>query len=249
MVAASKIAALKIGRGVKSQNRGRPPIDLGLVLEALFYRLRVSGPWRDLPDSFDRWRTIFGWYQKFVKEEIWEDILRIIATRAKGKARYIDGTHIRVHQAGSNPAGGAQAQAMGKTKGGRNTKLMLMTDVKGRPVTMLLIPGQAYEGHSVVALIQKANASRGLIMVGDKAYDDDRLRLALKELGFQSCFPAKSNRKESRPMHKGHYRKRYRVENCFCRLKRWASIATRRDKLASRFLALCTFAAILDWLV
>jgi transposase len=44
------------------------------------------------------------------------------------------------------------------------------------------------------------------------------------------------------------YRERYRIENCFCRLKRWASIDTRRDKLASRYLSLVTFASVMEWL-
>lgn len=248
MVAESKIPAFKNGRVVKQRKRGRPPLELDIILEAMFYRLRVSGPWRDFPSSFGPWRTIYGWYQTFEEKGIWTDILRMVAKGAKGKARYIDGTHIRVHQAGANPAGGADAQAMGKTKGGRNTKLMLMVDLKGRPVALLLVPGQAYEGHHVVGLIEEAKLLPGLTIVGDKAYDDDKLRFTLTEMGFKTCFPTKSNRKEHRPMNKGQYRKRYRVENCFCRLKRWASVATRRDKLATRFLALVTFAAIIDWL-
>ena len=249
MVAESKIPAFKNGRALTPRRRGRPPLKLDVLLDAFFYHLRVSGPWRDFSPEYGPWRTVYGWYQKFDEMGIWGGILRTIAKAAKGKARFIDGTHIRVHQAGANPAGGAQAQAMGKTKGGRNSKLMLMVDLKGRPVAMILVPGQAYEGHHVVGLIEAANLPPGLTIVGDKAYDDDKLRFRLTALGFETCFPTKSNRKESRPMHKGHYRRRYRVENCFCRLKRWASVATRRDKLASRFLALATFAAVMDWLV
>jgi transposase len=44
------------------------------------------------------------------------------------------------------------------------------------------------------------------------------------------------------------YRARYRIENCFCRLKRWASIDTRRNKLASRYLSLVTFTSVVEWL-
>lgn len=248
VVVESKISAFKNGRALEQRSPGRPPLDLDIILEAIFYRLRNSGPWRDLPTTFGPWRTIYGWYQIFDREGIWTEILRIVAKGATGKTRFIDGTHIRVHQAGANPAGGPDAQAMGKTKGGRNTKLMLMVDLKGRPVALLLVPGQAYEGHHVVGLLTAAGLPPGLTIVGDKAYDDDKLRYQLTELGYKTCFPTKSNRKESRPMHKGQYRKRYRVENCFCRLKRWASVATRRDKLASRFLSLVTFAAIIDWL-
>ena len=143
-MAESKIPAFKNGRALTARRRGRPPLDFEIILEAFFYRLRVSGAWRDLPPSFSPWRSIYGWYQAFDQKGIWSDILRMVAKGAKGKARYIDGTHIRVHQAGANPAGGAQAQAMGKTKGGRNSKLKLMVDLQGRPIAMLLVPGQDY---------------------------------------------------------------------------------------------------------
>jgi transposase len=84
--------------------------------------------------------------------------------------------------------------------------------------------------------------------LGDKAFDDDSLRAQLLELGHQHRFPARSNRKEPRAMHKGYYRKRYRVENFFARLKSRGTTATRRDKLAINFLSLVNFAALLEWL-
>jgi transposase len=246
MVAESEIPAFKIGRVKKARKRGRPPLSLDIILEAYFFRLRNSGPWRDV-DRFGPWRTIYGWHVVFDRLGLWTKALRKVA-RPAGISRFIDGTHIRVHQAGANPAGGGASQAMGKTKGGRNTKLMLMTDLSGRPVALLLVCGQAYEGHHVVALIEQARLKGGLTIVGDKAYDDDKLRFNIEELGLKHCFPRQSRRKGKRSMNKTQYRKRYRVENCFCRLKRWASVATRRDKLASRFLTLVTFAAVMDWL-
>ena len=36
---------------------------------------------------------------------------------------FVDSTHVKVHADGSNPAGGQAAQAMGRTKGGLNTKI------------------------------------------------------------------------------------------------------------------------------
>ena len=100
-----------------------------MVLDALFYRLRNAGPWRDLPDGFGPWRTIYGWYQRLAREGIWERLLRQLAGRSKSRIRLLDGTHVVVHQCAANPAGGAQKQAMGRTRGGRNTKIMALTDV------------------------------------------------------------------------------------------------------------------------
>jgi transposase len=142
---------------------------------------------------------------------------------------------VRVHQCATNPKGGAAAQAMGKTRGGRNTKIMALTDVRGLPVKLSLIEGQAYEGNHVIELLDDP---RGLMVVGDKGFDSDKLRQQLEELGARHCFPSKSNRRKKRRLNKKLYRQRYQVENFFCRLKRWACSSTRRNKLALNFLSL-----------
>lgn len=102
-----------------------------------------------------------------------------------------------------------------------------------------LIEGQANEGNHVIELLDDP---RGLMVVGDKGFDSDKLCQQLEEFGARHCFPSKSNRR------KKLYRQRYQVENFFCRLKRWACSSTRRDKLALHFLSLIQFASIIDWL-
>jgi transposase len=92
-----------------------------------------------------------------------------------------------------------------------------LTDVRGLPVKLSLIEGQAYEGHHVIELLDDP---RGLMVVGDKGFDDDKLRKQLEEFGAGHCCPSKSNRKKKRRLNKKLYRQRYRVENFFCRLKR-----------------------------
>lgn len=216
-----------------------------MVLDALFYRLRNAGPWRDLPDGFGPWRTIYGWYQRLARQKIWEKLLRALAKKSKSRIRLVDGTHVVVHQCAANPAGGAARQAMGRTRGGRNTKIMALTDVRGLPVKLSLIEGQAYEGNHVIELLDDP---QGLVVVGDKGFDSDKLRQQLEELGARHCFPSKSNRRKKRPLNKKLYRQRYQVENFFCRLKRWACSSTRRDKLALHFLSLIQFASVIDWL-
>ena len=111
---------------------------------------------------------------------------------------------------------------------------MILVHSKGKPIALGLIPGQAYEGHYAVLLIERAELVKGMTMVGDTVFDDDKIRAALTAHGFKPGFATKSNWKSAGPMHRGFYRKRFRVENCFCRLKRRAGITTRCDKLAAR---------------
>ena len=244
MVGAAEEAASKNGSAHVNRG-GRPRTDLGLVLDAMFYRLRNAGPWRDLPTCYGPWSTIHGWHTRWAREGLWDKILKMFVEHSPGDVRLIDGSHIVVHQCAANPKGGSSTQAMGKTRGGRNTKVMALTTRRGHVVRLALVEGQAYEGHHVIKLLQ---GSPNIILVGDKAYDDNKLRKQLELLGHQPCFPGKKNRKQKIKYSKAIYRGRYKIENCFCRLKRWASVATRRDKLAQSFLSLLNFAAVLDWL-
>ena len=239
---AAQRAASKNGRGPG----GRPPRSLDLVIEALFYRLRNAGPWRDLPREFGPWQTIFGYYCYWARTGLWDRMLRQVAKPNRSAVRLVDGTHIVAHQCAANPRGGADAQAMGKTRGGRNTKLMVVTDLSGRALHMKLIPGQAYEGAHVIALLKTEKLA--VLLIGDKGFDSDKLREELERLGHRHCIPGKSSRRRVVPYSKRHYRIRYRVEDFFRRLKRWACACTRRDKLALHFLSLIQFASVIDWM-
>jgi len=216
-----------------------------VVLDALFYRLRNCGPWRDLPVQYGRWQTIYGWHRALARNGIWLALLKGFVRKTGSRVVLVDGTHVVAHQSAANPVGGAAAQAMGKTRGGRNTKVMALTDRKGRLLSFLLVEGQAYEGKHVRALLPKGRKWK---VVGDRGFDSDKLRRQLESLGHETCFPGKRNRKNKIAYSKALYRQRYRVENFFCRIKRWACLAMRRDKLSLHFSSLLAFAAVIDWM-
>ena len=216
-----------------------------VVLDAFFYRLRNAGPWRDLPAEFGPWESIYGWFRLFAREGIWARMMRMVA-KPKGKIRLVDGTHFRCHQSATNPRGGAAAQAMGATRGGRNSKIMALTDSRGMPTALKLIAGQEYEGKHVTDLLPEGTR---VLVVGDKGFDDDKLRAEIEALGHSHCFPTKANRKEKRAFSRKYYKLRYAVEHFFRRLKRWGCTATRRDKLAENFLAWVEMASVIEWLI
>jgi transposase len=242
-VGAAQAAALKKGSALKAG--GRPPTEPSVVLDALFFRLRNCGPWRDLPEQYGPWQTIYGWHRLLARLGVWFKLLKSFAKRVRGKVVLVDGTHILAHQSAANPRGGAAAQAMGKTRGGRNSKLMALTDRKGRLMSMKLVEGQTYEGKHVLGLLPRGRKWR---VVGDKGFDSDKLRGQLEAKGHAHCFPGKKNRKRKVRYSKQLYRQRYRVENFFCRIKQWATLSMRRDKLALHFTSLLAFAAVIDWM-
>ena len=142
---------------------------------------------------------------------------------------------------------GAETQAIGVTKGGRNSKIHAIVDEECRPWVFVLTPGNTADCLVAETCVSLVPGIAGL--VADKGYDTDAFRAWLKELGIMIVIPGKSNRTKRIRYDKEAYKDRNVVERCFCRLKDWRRIATRYDKLARNYLsALCFVATLAFWL-
>jgi transposase len=143
---------------------------------------------------------------------------------------------------------GEQNQAIGRSRGGRNTKIHAIADAKGRLLSILLTGGQAHDCPPAQRLIRRNKAAKKLL--GDRAYDSADLRCWLSERGTKPVVPNKCNRKQPFTFDRKSYKQRHRIENAFCRLKDFRRIATRYDRLARNFLAsVCLVAAIVWWIL
>jgi transposase len=143
---------------------------------------------------------------------------------------------------------GEQKQAIGRSRGGRNTKIHAIADAKGRLLSILLTGGEAHDCPIAQRLIRRNQAAKKLL--GDKAYDSAALRGWLEDRGTKAVIPNKCNRKQPFGFNKKSYKERRRIENAFCRLKDFRRIATRYDRLARNFLAsICLVAALVWWIL
>jgi transposase len=130
---------------------------------------------------------------------------------------------------------GAQAQAIGRSRGGRTTKIHAIVDGHGRPLAFALTPGQ--RGDAPVAPQLVAALPAGRCCVADAADDSDALRQMLQQRGTVPVIPNHPTRKRRHPFDPLAYRMRNVIERAFCRLKDWRRIATRYDKLAANYAA------------
>jgi transposase len=140
---------------------------------------------------------------------------------------------------------GEQKQAVGRSRGGRNTKIHALADAKGRLIAILLTGGEAHDCPVAERLIRRVKPPKR--MLGDKAYDSAELREALDERGTKPVIPNRSNRKQPYSFSKRLYKLRWRIESAFNRLKDYRRIATRYDRLARNYLASVCLAAALVW--
>ena len=151
---------------------------------------------------------------------------------------------MKVHKHGLCAAPTSKNQHIGRSRGGANTKIHALVDSKGRPLRLLLSAGNAHDSLFAIDLVE---GQMHRIILADKAYDTDAFRRWLRDHQLEACIPPKANRKKPANYHKGHYKYRHRVENCFQRLKEFRAIATRYEKLDNRFFNFVLLAAILCW--
>ncbi len=98
-----KIAALLPG---KRGDPGRTAADNRLFVEAVLWIARAGAPWRDLPDDFGLWNTVFRRFRRWSQNGIFENIFNALSGDPDFEYAIVDGTIVRVHQHGAGAKGG-----------------------------------------------------------------------------------------------------------------------------------------------
>ena len=140
---------------------------------------------------------------------------------------------------------GEHRQAIGRSRGGRTTKIHALTDAECRPIAFLLTGGQIADCTAGAVLLEEM--PRSAILHGDKGYDSDAIRRQVEGKGAMPNIPPKANRHWKNCFSPVLYRSRNAIERMFCRLKDFRRIATRYDRLASNFLAAVCIAAVVSY--
>jgi len=142
---------------------------------------------------------------------------------------------------------GERTQAIGRSRGGRTTKIHALTDGFCRPIAFLLTGGNVADCTAADALLEHMPATS--ILHGDKGYDSNAVRKKIEDMGAAPNIPPKANRRWKNCFSPILYRDRNAIERMFGRIKDFRRIATRYDRLASNFLsAVCLVATICYWL-
>ena len=141
-----------------------------------------------------------------------------------------------------------RGRLIGRTKGGMNTKLHAICDSQGRPLNLFVTAGQVSDYIGARALVSSLPNVDWLL--GDRRYDADWFREALKDSGIRACIPGRKQRLKTVKYDKRRYKRRNRIEIMFGRLKDWRRVATRYDRCPKGFLSAITLAAlVIYWLL
>ncbi|MFD5721602.1 IS5 family transposase [Streptomyces sp. NPDC127036] len=259
---------------------GRPRVEDRQVVNGMVYKIRTGVSWRDLPERYGPWKTVYTRFRRYALDGVFTRALQQIQARADAVGDIdwlvqIDSTIVRAHQhaaatgrkRGSTGRTNQNDHALGRSRGGLTTKIHLACDGKGRPLAILLTPGQRHDSVCARSLLERIRVPRTGLgrprskpdqVVADKAYSSRGFRSCLRKRGIACTIPEKADqqrhrhnrgRRGGRPpaFDRQVYRRRNVVERCFNRLKGFRGIATRYDKTATSYEAAVSLASFLLW--
>ena len=159
-------------------------------------------------------------------------------------------------------------EGLGRSRGGLTSKVHLAVEGKGRPLAVLVTPGQAGDNPQLQPLLDRIRVprrgpgrprKRPEHLIADKAYSARETRAWLRRHGISHTIPERGDQRAHR-LRRGsrggrpptfdpaRYRQRNLVERCFHRLKQYRALATRYAKRAELYRGLVVLASILIWL-
>jgi transposase len=112
---------------------GRKPMNHRLVLDGVFWIARTGSPWRDLPEEFGKWSSVYRQFRRWTLAGLWEQILEALSESrlVPDALQMIDSTVVRAHH-----------QAAG-AKGGLRDRVSAAREVASRPRSICASTRQA----------------------------------------------------------------------------------------------------------
>jgi transposase len=214
------------------------------VVAALLWHLRVGGAWRALPAGFPPWRTVYGWFRRWLDLGLFEVLLgrlarrrrRAIGRRAEPRLCIIDTQAVK-----GIGVRGPRGYDAGKKVFGR--KRVALVDAEGHLLAVAVVPASVQDRDTLPALdVGKAFWPSLREAVYDSAFAAERCHDWSHLHGMRHRIVARD------PAAKGFVvvTRRWVVERTFGWLSHWNGLvrdrAGRLDVAAGRI----AFAAILS---
>ncbi len=98
---------------------GRPNQDHRRIINGILWRLRTGAPWRDLPERYGSWKTVYSRFRRWQQQDVWDRILHQIQADEDRRGNldwsihFVDGSVVRAHQHAAGAKRGAVRRRWG----------------------------------------------------------------------------------------------------------------------------------------
>src|SRR5919199_1865706 len=104
----------RLGPLLPPHRAGRPRTDDRRVVNGILWKLATGAPWRDLPERYGPWQTVYTRFRRWTLAGVWERTFAAVQRQADAAgqldwtAHFVDGTVIRAHQHAAGARGGTR---------------------------------------------------------------------------------------------------------------------------------------------
>ena len=184
------------------KRRGRPWRDHCTVANGILWVLATGVPWRDAPERYGSWQTLYERFARWTDDGNWARVLQalLVETQRRGKIDWalwcVDGTSIRALKAAAGARGKTRRtrgevrlrepadHALGRSWGGWGSRLHVVCDRAGLVVGFRVTAGQLNECTEFVPLMESVAIRRAdgpplrrtAAVAGDKGYSTVAIR-------------------------------------------------------------------------
>jgi transposase len=117
---------LPVERKPGKRGRGRPPEDNRNVINGILWRLRTGAPWRDVPEKYGNWNSIYRRFRRWSASGVWESVAIALAETMAESGHYnIDSTTVRAHVSAAGGKGGLPQDQSRRRNAIRSTRRQL----------------------------------------------------------------------------------------------------------------------------
>ena len=230
---------------IPAGRRGPKFIPTRQVLEAVLWILNTGAQWHMLPQCYPNYKTVHRRFQSWCKNHVIRDIMIDLANELREQDG-LDESECFI-DAMFSPAKGGGAE-IGPTKRGKGIKIMAIVDKHGLPLSV----STHAANHHEVTLVQLSFdfymiEAKPENLIGDKAYDSDKLDEAMSEQGVEMIAPHKQNRIKPRTQdgrRLRRYERRWLVERFFAWIQWQRRLLVRWEYYVSNFLGFVQLATI-----
>lgn len=96
-------------QGLLPERRPGPASKLGdrLFVDAVLYRTKTGCPWRDLPERFGPWKSVYNRFCNWAERGVWARIFKSLQLDVDETGSIVDASVVRAHQDASGGKGGS----------------------------------------------------------------------------------------------------------------------------------------------